>query len=82
MNVSGKSQISPPEVAASGVRTDRPISAPIQEKAYPSRSSRPKPAEHLAATFVVDAPADEQRDDRQDDQGQRRSARGRRAYGR
>ena len=33
MNVTGKSQISPPEVAASGVRTDRPISAPIQENA-------------------------------------------------
>jgi hypothetical protein len=29
MKVSGKSQIRPPEVAASGVRTDRPISAPI-----------------------------------------------------
>ena len=38
-NVTGKSQIRPPEVAASGVRTDRPISAPIHEKAYPSRSS-------------------------------------------
>ena len=33
MNVTGNSQISPPEVAASGVRTDRPISAPIQENA-------------------------------------------------
>src|SRR3954464_11873867 len=42
MNVTGKSQISPPDVAASGVRTDRPIRAPIQVNAYPSRSSRPK----------------------------------------
>jgi hypothetical protein len=33
MNVTGNSQISPPEVAASGVRTDRPISAPTQVKA-------------------------------------------------
>jgi hypothetical protein len=33
MNVTGKSQISPPEVAASGVRTLRPIRAPIQVKA-------------------------------------------------
>lgn len=33
MKVSGKSQISPPDVAASGVRTTSPISAPIQENA-------------------------------------------------
>lgn len=33
MNVTGNSQISPPEVAASGVRTERPIRAPIQENA-------------------------------------------------
>ncbi len=38
--VTGNSQISPPDVAASGVRTDRPMRAPIQENAYPSRSSR------------------------------------------
>src|SRR5215475_1998131 len=38
-NATGNSQISPPDVAASGVRTDRPMSAPIQEKAYPSSSN-------------------------------------------
>src|SRR5690606_26135668 len=32
-NVTGNSHTSPPEVAASGVRTDKPITAPIQVKA-------------------------------------------------
>src|SRR3954453_19848961 len=49
MKVTGKSQISPPEGAASGVRTDRPMRAPIQVNAYPSWSSRPKAARTLAA---------------------------------
>src|SRR4051794_25799645 len=45
MNVTGKSQISPPDVAASGVRTERPMSAPIQVNAYPdSRSSAKAPS--------------------------------------
>jgi hypothetical protein len=33
MKVTGNSQISPPDVAASGVRTERPINAPIHENA-------------------------------------------------
>src|SRR5690606_40743657 len=42
--VTGKSQTSPPEVAASGVRTDSPMTAPIQVNAYPVSSRSPNAA--------------------------------------
>ena len=81
MNVSGNSQISPPEVAASGVRTRQADQRADPGEGVAQQEQQAEAGQHLQPV-LVGAPADEHRDEGQHDERQRRSARGRRAYGR